>query len=406
MNLMERNKHSEEQGWREDIRSDRTGGYDEEIDDEDALQVEDLDAEDMEEGEEEPGLHGLLQRPYMTSVLLGVIVLLLVCIIVLLLLMPGRRKAADANGDLQQNITDYAQEQKQNDAVQDVSGEAVVVQIPEDGATGSNEESKAEVRPEKTKEPEPMPESDEFVSADGDKTVVVVDIEDENDVAYTKEFILNEALPYFADNNQDAIWDLAHLKRYVKLSTELEGTNQYYYMGDVNSSGRPEGKGLAIYEKNSYYYGDWSDGSRNGEGIWFKFYIGQKDKENAMGKYMAHSYSGKWVNDLPNGQGAEHYDVDTTKLEVRERILQNVVGNFTDGLYDGEMYANTVDYTGNVEEWSGVTERGVFTLWRDMSAIGECSVWRKNDDHSLCMDIDKSENRNQGIRELLKLQGE
>ena len=57
----------------------------------------------------------------MTSVLLGVIVLLLVCIIVLLVLMPGRRKAADTGSSLQQNITDYAQEQKLNDVVKDPS---------------------------------------------------------------------------------------------------------------------------------------------------------------------------------------------------------------------------------------------------------------------------------------------
>ena len=63
---------------------------------------------------------------------------------------------------------------------------------------------------------------------------------------------------------------------------------------------------------------------------------------------------------------------------------------------------NTVDYTGNVEEWSGSASKGVFTLWRDMSAIGECSVWRKNDEPDLCIDIDKSENKNQGMRELLK----
>jgi hypothetical protein len=36
-----------------------------------------------------------------------------------------------------------------------------------------------------------------------------------------------------------------------------------------------------------------------------------------------------------------------------------------------------------------------------MSAIGECSVWRKKDDTSVCMDIDKSENKKQGITELL-----
>lgn len=403
MNLMERNSRSEEkdQDWREDIRSDRQTRKEEYSEDDD-LQVEDFDIEDDTEEMNESGLHGLLQKPYMTSVLLGVIVLLLICIIVLLVMMPGRRKAGAANGNLQQNITDYAQEQKQNDVAKNASGEAVVVKLPEQDETQGQTDT-AQTQPEPVKEPEELPVSDDFVSADGDKAAVVVDIEDENDVAYTKEFILNEAFPYFADNNQDAIWDLAHLKRYVKLSAELEGTNQYYYMGDVNSNGRPEGKGLAIYEKNSYYYGGWSDGNRSGDGAWFRFYIGQKDDNNAMGKYMAHSYSGSWANDLPNGQGAEHYDVDISKLEVRERIIQNVVGNFTDGLYDGEMYANTVDYTGNTEEWSGVTTKGVFTLWRDMSAIGECSVWRKNDDNSLCLDIDKSENKNQGLRELLKL---
>ncbi len=398
MNLMERNNRSKEQDWRDDIRDGRM-----EKQREDDLAVEDLDTDDGSGAD--AGTQGFLQRPYMTTVLLGVIVLLLICIIVLLLLMPGRRNAEVSNGDLQQNITEYAQEQKQNDVVKNVSGEAVVVKLPDQNDEGQSAGTVSGQELQTGKEPKQYrPGSDAFVSADGDKTAVVIDIEDENDVAYTKEFILNEALPYFADNNQDAIWDLAHLKRYVKLSSELECTNQYYYMGSVNNSGRPDGKGLAIYEKNSYYYGSWSDGIRSGEGTWFRFYIGQKSKDNAMGKYTAHSYSGSWENDLPNGQGAEHYDVDTSKLEVRERILQNIVGNFSGGLYDGEMYANTVDYTGNVEEWDGVAQKGVFGLWRDMSAIGECSVWQKVDDPSLYMDIDKSENKNQGIRELLKLQ--
>ena len=404
MNMMERNEHSKEKQWRDDIRGGKQKEYEAREGKDDDLLVEDLDENLQDEADDESaGLQGLLQRPYMTTVLLGVIVLLLLCIIVLLFLLP-RKKISDANGNLQQNITEYAQEQKLNDIVKDASGKAVVVKLPEkqdenkDTGTVSGQETQSGRKPVAEK----MPASDEFVSADGDKTAVVIDIEDENDVAYTKEFILNEALPYFADNNQNAIWDLAHLKRYVKLSAGLEGTNQYYYMGGVNSNGRPEGKGLAIYEKNSYYYGDWSDGIRSGEGAWFKFYIGQKDEDNAMGKYMAHSYSGSWANDLPNGQGAEHYDVDTSKLQVRERILQNVVGNFNNGLYDGELYANTVDYTGNVEEWSGTAEKGVFQLWRDMSAIGECSVWQKVDDSAQYMDIDRAENKNQGLRELLK----
>ena len=122
-----------------------------------------------------------------------------------------------------------------------------------------------------------------------------------------------------------------------------------------------------------------------------------------MGIYTAHSYAGEWADDLPNGSGAEHYDIDTSQIEGSERIIQNVVGQFTDGLYDGKMFANTVNYMGNTEEWDGVATKGAFTLWKDMSRIGECPIWRNKDDHELCLDIDKSENENQGIQELLRL---
>lgn len=393
MNLMENNHHTDKDDWREDLKSE----WKKEKDQEDDLQLEDLDktVDGENDMKDRGGLNELLQKPYMTTVLLGIIVVLLACIIVLVLLLPGRRKqsADEVSGDVQQSITDYAKEQQQNDYVPDASEEAILVEPAE-----NEQEEKESEQDEEDEEDEEI----EPVAADSDKTAVVVDVEDENDVSYTKEYILNEALPYFADNNQDAIWDLAHLKRYVKLSSGLEGMNQYYYTGDVDGSGKPNGKGLAIYEDNSYYYGDWSSGVRSGQGTWYRFYISEKSKRNAMGKYMSHSYTGEWANDLPNGQGAEHYDVDISKLQVRERIMQNVVGGFQNSLYDGELYGYTVDYTGTVEEWDAVASAGVFNLWRDMSAIGECSVWRNKDDHNLCLDIDKSENKNQGIRELLK----
>lgn len=345
------------------------------------------DKEDEIKEQEHSVLQELLQKPYMTPILLGVIAVLLICIIVLLVLMPSRSQETQANSnrDLQQSITDYVEEQKQNDHASGLSGETVSIQPVEDKEKDSNE-TEGVVDKEK----------------DSNKTAVIVDMEDETDVSYSKGFILNEAFPYFADNKQDAIWDLAHLKRYVKLSSELQNTNQYYYKGDVNSDGKPNGKGLAIYEDNTYYYGDWMDGVRSGQGTWFRFYINEKSKRNSMGIYTAHSYAGEWAEDLPNGQGAEHFDVDISKISGSERIIQNVVGGFSAGLYDGEMFANTVNRIGTVEEWDGVTSGGVFSLWRDMSAIGECSVWRNKDDHNLCLDIDKSENKNQGIRELLK----
>ncbi len=395
MNLLEGN-NKDRKNWRTDIQN----GVEEKLPDED-MEAGAEDLEYIENLEEEPDNAkeetGLLQKPYMTPLLIGVIILLLICIVVLLFFMPKNSEQKDSGASLeklQQDIADYAKEQKENEISAAASGQAIVIPATEN-VTDNAEEEPQEAAEETTSS---------IISNDADKTAIVVDVEDENDVSYTKEYILNEAYPYFADNNQEAIWDLAHLKRYVKLSAELKDSNSYYYQGDVNAQGQPEGTGLAIYEDNSYYYGGWSNGVRSGEGTWFHFYIGQKDDANQYGKYTAHSYSGKWANDLPNGDGAEHYDVDISKLKVRERILQNVIGNFTNALYDGDMYANTVDYTGNVEEWSGMTKNGVFTLWRDMSAIGECSVWQKTEDTSVYMDIDKSQNKNQGIRELLKIE--
>lgn len=346
--------------------------------------------------EREEESEGILQKAVTTRVLLGIIAVLLIFILVLLTIVVSSRKnrQEETESDLQQTITDYAKEQQEME--EQVLSEEEKKPAVEQAAPEETEEEEDEEEPEPEEEEEP-------VSADNEKTAIVVDVEDENDEAYTKEFILKEAYPYFADNKQDAIWDLAHLKRYVKLSKGLEGTGDYYYQGDVDGEGKPHGKGLAIYEKNSYYFGDWSHGVRSGKGTWFRFYINQKNKNNAMGVYMSHIYSGDWADNLPNGEGAEHYDVDISKLtSTKGRMLQNVVGPFKNGLYNGNMYANTVDYIGTVQEWDGIAQEGVFTLWRDMSVIGECSVWRNKDDHSLCLDIDKSENKNQGIRELLK----
>lgn len=346
------------------------------------------DKHEREDEEERKNL--FLQSPATTKILLGIIAILLICILILLgaIFLRGKREER-AEQDLQQTITDYAKEQQESEQ-QTIREDDVSVQKKEPVQT----------EPEKEPVKEPV---EEPVSETEEMKAVVVDIEDENDEAYTKEFILKEAYPHFEANNQDAIWDLAHLKRYVKLSRGLLGTGEYYYQGDVDDEGKPHGTGLAIYERNSYYFGEWSHGVRSGRGSWFRFYIGQKNKQNAMGVYVSHSYSGEWANDLPNGEGAEHYEVDVSKLEpTRKLMIQNVVGNFTNGLYDGDLYANTVDYIGGVQEWDGIAKNGIFTLWRDMSAIGECSVWRNKDDHSWCLDIDKSENKNQGIRELLK----
>lgn len=341
---------------------------------------------------EEPGNAGE-KKPPLTAILLGIIIALLICIGALLLILTSRQKepAKDAAEALQQDIADYADEQKQNDKMASPAAQDAIIVEPSDTFEPSE-------KPETAEHEETVIGSDTL-----DKTAIIVDVEDESDVSYTKEFILNEMLPYFVDNNLEAIWDLAHLKRYVKLSAGLKDTDSYYYMGDVDAGGAPNGQGLAIYEDNTYYYGSWAHGVRSGDGRWYRFYIDEIGKPTTKKVYQAHSYSGQWSNDLPNGEGAEHYDVDISQIESKKYVITNVVGNFTDGLYDGEMYANTLDYIGGTKEWNAVADKGVFNLWRDMSAIGQCAVWQNRDDPDLCIDIDKSENKNQGMRELLRI---
>ncbi len=341
-------------------------------------------------------------------IMMSIIVVLLLCILVLLILSPGRKKDSeqDSSEALQQSMLDYANEQKQNDKPKEEPSQGVIVvdsSVEPEASEHTTEEVTGQEEAPKAPDTSENGQSDTLVIESNtiDKTAIIVDIEDENDVSYTKEFIMNEMMPYFEQNNLDAIWDLAHLKRYVKLSAGLKNSDSYYYKGGVDVNGKPDGIGLAIYENNTYYYGSWSHGVRSGDGRWWRFYIDDIGAKTTKKKFQSHSYSGAWSNDLPNGQGSEHYDVDISQLSSKDRVIQNVVGNFTNGLYDGEMYANTIDYTGNVEEWGGTAHQGVLDLWRDMSSIGECSVWQNKQDNDLYLDIDKSENKNQGMRELL-----
>ncbi|MCM1173885.1 MAG: hypothetical protein NC341_02410 [Blautia sp.] len=386
MNLLERNHTEQEEKEQE--------GWEEQEQDGNGMQERAAGKDSGDDGEKEwhePKIPVVL-------ILMAIIVVLLICILALLFFSPDRKGGAakDSQEALQQDMLDYASEQKQNDKVTASPSQGIIVvespEMPEEA-----EESPIEETPEVSG---PEEETAVLESETIDKTAIVIDIEDENDISYTKEFIMNEMYPYFEDNNLDAIWDLAHLKRYVKLSADLKDTGTYYYQGGVDGSGKPDGVGLAIYENNTYYFGSWSHGLRSGNGRWIRFYIDEIGAKPTKKNYQSHSYSGMWSNDLPNGEGAEHYDIDSSYIRSEGRVIQNVVGNFTNGLYDGEMYANTIDYLGNVDEWDAVAHQGVFDLWRDMSRIGECSVWRNKTDYELCLDIDKSENKNQGIREL------
>ena len=219
---------------------------------------------------------------------------------------------------------------------------------------------------------------------------------------------LKELYDYWDAYKLDAVADLVRLERMQKISEELEGTNKFYYYGSVDRLGRPSGKGLAVYEDNTYYCGEWKEGLRHGKGMWLEVAIYTEDNANLNRGVIEHSYNGQWSKDLPNGEGQEHfsydYDILTEDDIDGEKCIANVIGGFKDGYYHGEMYIMTVDERGKSTDWSGTCKDGA---WVPIE-VGYTSdtVWQtyeKDEQGSVrCHYLLPNENHNYGIMGLKK----
>lgn len=175
---------------------------------------------------------------------------------------------------------------------------------------------------------------------------------------------LKELYEYWDAYKLDAVGELVRLERLQKISRELEGKNKFYYYGSVDALGRPAGKGLAVYENNAYYFGEWKDGLRHGKGMWMEVAVYTEENAEQNLGVIEHSYSGSWSKDLPNGEGQEHFDYDYSVLKKedvkRNECIANVIGGFKDGYYHGEMYLITIDEHGKTKEWSAICEKGTW----------------------------------------------
>ena len=137
MNLLERNNHNDEN---EIIDTE----------DNDIIEV-DLDKEEDDIGNQKSGMlkNIFKQSNSLTVILLGIILVLLLCIIVLLLLLPGKNKSDEqsSNDALQQSITDYAYEQKQNDTPVNKPDTGAIVVNSSDVLTHENTDEEAITNP-------------------------------------------------------------------------------------------------------------------------------------------------------------------------------------------------------------------------------------------------------------------
>lgn len=170
---------------------------------------------------------------------------------------------------------------------------------------------------------------------------------------------LAEMMAYWKDNNQKALDDLAFLGRFKAMSYSLIGTDEFYYYGETNSDGKPDGLGIAVYAENKYYYGTWTDGKRWGRGTFLHYHIHEGSNVDA---YSYHFYTGDWKNDLPDGEGSEHFEFNRHNMEAGVGYNSNVIGNFKEGFYDGNLYITNLFNNGNVKEWAEPVNEGVLCM--------------------------------------------
>ncbi len=217
----------------------------------------------------------------------------------------------------------------------------------------------------------------------------------------TNEEMLLEMSGYWQESNMEAVEDLAHLGWYMKMSASIADENTFYYYGERNAQGQPQGTGIACYADNAYYYGQWVNGKREGQGEWIKYYVYYDGDTTSDKAYRHHMYMGEWANDLPNGDGQEHYELDMKQAAKKDRYMQNVIGTFKDGLYSGEMYLTTLNWDGNQEEWNGFADEGVWSPYGAATNKKEVPICQDVDDDNNYLWISVRSNKDKGIEELL-----
>lgn len=209
---------------------------------------------------------------------------------------------------------------------------------------------------------------------------------------------LKEMYTYWADGNTAAVRDLAHLDRFEVMSFSLTGTSDFYYYGDKNSDGKPEGLGLALYANDQYYFGHWSGGVRSGDGTWISFYPSYST--NVVAEHM---YTGQWAGDLPDGSGQEHYDYNSRYMNDADIYIQNAIGGFSSGKYNGEMYIITIDKDGNTQEWTGNCDKGDFEQipYAAVDKLGKIPVLNGREDSENHIYMTKDGAKNHGVKGII-----
>lgn len=322
-------------------------------------------------------------------------VVLIIFILAVTLIANGKKGNKPETEDLQQSIMDYA------DKSRPVNNTSVKVEGP------------ADELPEKEKEPA-EPDKEESSEKEGTTTkteenqieiepsptpyhqIMNTDKVDYSKISYDRDGQLKEMMSYWADNNQKALDDLTNLDRFKAMSWALKDTTDFYYYGDRNAAGWPEGKGIAVYADNQYYYGEWKNGVRSGNGTWIHYHI--HNNVNTNDPYLYHQYTGSWAEDLPDGEGSEHYDYEASLLNENKIYNTNLIGSYSKGFVHGDFYLTTFYAEDEYREWNAQADHGSWIYQSEnKDKVGRRTVYVSIIDSNNYIWMLPKENKNIGV---------
>lgn len=289
--------------------------------------------DDLEELEEEV-INAHSERAKIMVTVIPFVLIIIILVISLIVSGIKNSKLKEDNQDLQESIKEYADEQMANEYS---NFEETIVSV-----TATPVASPAATTAVATKTP-----YQEIMKSGG---------KDYSKIAFHKEEQLKEMMTYWEDNNQKALDDLANLDHYKAMSFSLRGTKEFYYYGETDGNGKPNGTGIAAYSDNQYYYGEWQNGLRSGNGTWIHYHIHETPSKTDL--YTYHQYTGAWKDDLPDGEGSEHYDFNMDLLKENTGYNSNLIGSYSEGMVNGEFYLTNIYSDGEMLEWYATAEHG------------------------------------------------
>lgn len=145
--------------------------------------------------------------------------------------------------------------------------------------------------------------------------------------------------------NYEALRELADSEEADRILTGIQ-EDSYIYIPKDSMRLNGLGAGIYKYDTDDYYffYGNYVDGVRSGQGTSFMIFKEDENKSypGIVGEYRI--FTGEWQKDVPNGLGREEL---VNAFAVNDIWIGNVVseGNLKEGLWEGDVQCTFTCYT-------------------------------------------------------------